>query len=60
MDGPADPTVATMTVRVPAPMPGVATLSPVGASAAPFVRVPRFAFGAEQHYSPPPPPILRV
>ncbi len=61
MDGHSDPTAATMTVRVSAsaPAPGVATVSPVGATF-PFVPVLQFAFGTDRHHSPPPKTILRV
>ena len=59
MEGHDDGAAATMTVRVSAPAPGVATVSPMGATA-PFVPVLQFAFGADRRHSPPPRTILRV
>lgn len=59
MEGHGDGAAATMTVRVSAPAPGVATVSPVGA-AAPFFPVLQFVFGTHRHHAPPPKTILRV
>ena len=59
MEGHGDGAAATMTVRVSASAPGVATVSPVGA-AAPFVPVLQFVCGTHRHHAPPPKTILRV
>ncbi len=59
MGGPDDPTAATMTVRAPAPLPGVAMVSPMGVTS-PFVPAPQFVFGTHRHHAPPPKTILRV
>jgi hypothetical protein len=59
MNAQADPNAATATARVPAPMPAVATLSPMGADS-PFVPAPPFVFGAHRQHAPLPKPILRV
>ena len=60
MEGHTDQAAATVTARGPSPAPGVAQVSPLGATA-PFVPAShQYALDADRRHTPPPRTILRV